>query len=266
MENLSVLLVDDDKDFVDSIQRALETHGFAVKTAYDGEDGLIKAKKIKPDLIILDVMLPKKDGYSVCHDLKENDSTSHIPIIMLTSLGKKGEGKTGAEIMAKGHKAEGYLEKPLEIQVLLEKALELIKKGNEVEVKKSKVLLIDDDPEFLAAVKTVLDEKGYEVMISYTGEDGIVQASVERPDIILLDVMLPNKDGYAVCKELKEDEKTKSIPIVLLTSVGQKLTDPDYAKAVAVTHKADEYIEKPVEPKELLKRIRKLIGPMRRLV
>jgi len=266
MEKPNILLVDDDKDFVEAIKIALDNRGFEVVTAFDGEEALLKAKKLKPDLIILDVMLPKKDGYSVCHDLKSDDTTSHIPILMLTSLGKKRCGKGGAEIMAKGHKAEGYLEKPVEPQLLAKRAMGLIQKAEEAEEKKLKVLFIDDDPDFIAAVKTILEENDYSVATSHTGEDGILSAVSEKPDLILLDVMLPEKDGYAVCKELKEDNKTKSIPIVMLTSVGQKLTKPDFAKAIAVTHRADDYLEKPVDSKELLKRIRKLIGPTRRLV
>ncbi len=266
MENLKILLVDDDKDFLKAVKIALDSHGFQVITALDGEEGLVKAKETNPDLIILDVMLPKKDGYAVCHDIKSSDTTSKIPILLLTSLGKQKEGKDGAKILAKGHAAEGYLEKPVEPRLLVEKATELIEKSGKVEEKKVKVLLIDDDPDFIAAVKTILEENDCEVKISYTGEDGIVRAGQENPDLILLDVMLPEKDGYAVCKELKEGNKTKSIPIVMLTSVGAKLTDPEYAKAMAITHQADDYIEKPVEAKELLNRIRKLVGPRRRLV
>ena len=266
MDKLKILLVDDDRDFLKAVKIALDNDGFEVITAHDGEEGLTKARGTKPDLIILDVMMPKRDGYSVCHILKEDESTVHIPILMLTSLGKTNEGKNGAETMAKGHRAEGYLEKPVEPQVLTKKARELIKKSKGPAEEQLKVLLIDDDPDFIAAIKTILEENNYRVAVAYTGEDGLLSVIRENPDIILLDVMLPQKDGYAVCKELKEDEKTRSIPIVMLTSVGHKVTEPDYAKALAITHKADDYIEKPVETKELLNRIRKLVGPRRRLV
>ena len=266
MEKPNILLVDDDEDFLEAVKTALDSNGFNVSTALDGEDGFQKAKKLKPDLIILDVMLPIKDGYSVCHDLKNDDSTSHIPVLIVTSLGNAADGKTGPAVLAKGHNAEGYLEKPVEPQLLVETVTELIKKSHEKEKKLTEILLIDDDPDFIASVTIILENNGYKVKTSYTGEEGIISARNENPDIILLDVMLPGKDGYNVCKELKDDDKTKSIPIIMLTSIGQNITEPEYAKALAITHKADEYIEKPVEAKELLKRIRKLIGPMRRIV
>jgi DNA-binding response OmpR family regulator len=267
MKNPRILIVDDDLDFSDAIRTALENHKFQVLSAADGEEGLQKAREEKPNLIILDVMLPKQDGYSVCHQLKEDKDTSHIPVLMLTSLGKQREGKSGPEILAKGHRADGYLEKPVEPDILVKTAKELLKKAEEApEIQKTRVLLVDDDPDFIAAVKTLLEENDYEVKIAYTGEDGLLLARKENPDIVLLDVMLPEKDGFAVCKELKEDDRTRNIPIIILTSVGKKMTEPDYAKAMAITHQADDYIEKPVDTSELLKRIRKRVGPMRRLV
>ena len=114
MENQKVLLVDDDQDFREAVKVALENSGFKVDVADDGEAGLEKAKKEKPDIVILDVMMPKKDGYSVCFELKNNEATSSIPVLMLTSLGNESEGKDGADALAKGHKADGFLEKPVE--------------------------------------------------------------------------------------------------------------------------------------------------------
>ena len=266
MEKHLVLIIDDDHDFVDAVKIVLENHNFSVLTAFDGEEGLRLTEKWIPDIVILDVMMPKKDGYSVCHDIKSKRLTSHIPVLMLTSLGDKGEGKYGAEIMAKGHKAEAYLDKPVDPESLVKKSLELIQKAKAIVKEASKVLLIDDDPDFIAALKAILEENGYQVIVAYTGEDGLTLAQQEMPDLILLDVMLPGKDGFAVCKELKEVDKTRSLPVFMLTSVGQKLTEPGYAKAVAVTHHADEYIEKPVDNRELLKKIRDHIGPRHRLI
>lgn len=268
MENQKVLLVDDDQDFREAVKLALENSGFTVVTANDGEAGLKSVKKEKPDLIILDVMMPKKDGYAVCYELKNNETTASIPVLMLTSLGSETKGKDGADVLAKGHKAEGYLEKPVESDMLVDKVKQLLKEAHakKEDEQKIKVLLIDDDRDFLEAVKTILEENDYLVLSAFTGEEGLMSVSRNKPDLILLDVMLPETDGFAVCKEIKENPNSKGIPVVMLTSIGHHLTDPDYAKAVAVTHEADDFIEKPVEAKELLNRIRKFVGPTRRLV
>jgi len=266
MKKQKVLIIEDDKDFLEPIKTVLEKNEFDVSTAMDGEQGLEKAEKEKPDFIILDIMLPKKDGYAVCHNIKDNELLSDIPVLILTSLANKKDGKIGAELLAKGHNADGFLEKPVDPQVLLEKVHEMIKDASEKKKEELKVLIIDDDPDFIAAVKIILEQNDYSVFVEYTGEDGLNAVKTLDPDIILLDVMLPNKDGYAVCKELKDDKKTKSVPVILMTSVGSKLTESEYAKAIAVTHQADDYIEKPVDQKDLLKRIRKFIGPERRIV
>ena len=266
MEKPQVLLIDDDQDFSNAIKASFEKEGYSVAAAYDGEEGVRLAKKMTPDLVVLDVMMPKKDGYSVCHDIKSDDATSSIPVIMLTSLGSEADGKTGAEILAKGHKANAYFDKPVDTVILVNKAKELIEEAGEMNIPKVKALLIDDDPDFIAGVKLVLEEYEFEVSVAYTGEEGLSTVLSEKPDVVLCDVILPEKDGFSVCKEIKENESTAGIPVLMLTSVGEKMTEGEYAKAVAVTHRADDYIEKPVEPKELLKRIRKFVGPKRRLV
>jgi len=268
VENQKVLLVDDDQDFREAVTIALENSEFKVVTADDGEAALKSIKKEKPDIVVLDVMMPKKDGYSVCYELKNDEATSSIPVLMLTSLGNESEGKDGASTLVKGHKADGFLEKPVELDMLIDKVNELLKTAaaREEDDQKVKILMIDDDRDFLEAVKTILEENDYRVIPAFSGEEGLMAASKNKPDLILLDIMLPEADGFAVCKELKENKNTKGIPVIILTSIGPHLTEPDYSKAMAVTHEADDFIDKPVEAKELLTRIRKFVGPRRRLV
>lgn len=268
MKTTQILIVDDDKDFAESIKMILEKSDYKVDLAFDGEEGLEKVRKLMPDLVILDVMMPKKDGYYVLHELKEDNNTSHIPVIVLTSLGEGQKGKSGVETIAMGHKADAYLEKPVEAKVLMEHAVKLLQNEDEESKSKakSKILIIDDDPDFIAGIKSILENSEYKVLIAYTGEEGITKAIEEDPAMILCDVMLPGKDGFAVCKELKSYDNTKNTPVVMLTAVGQTFKDPDFAKAIAVTHEASNYLEKPVTSKELLKTIRWHIGPMRRLV
>lgn len=126
MQKPSVLLVDDNVDFPDALLFAFENHKFQIFTASDGEEALVNTVKSRPDLIVLDIMLHKKDGYAVCHELKTDKQTSSILKIVLTSLGKKNAGKGGAELLANGHDAEGFMEKPVEPEMLVQKALELI--------------------------------------------------------------------------------------------------------------------------------------------
>jgi len=116
-----ILVVDDEKDLVDTLTFRLEANGYEVSAAYDGLQGLDKAKKEKPDLIILDLMLPKMDGYKVCGLLKADSRYSKIPIILFTARAQDSDKKMGEEVGA-----DAYITKPFEPQVLLEKIKTLL--------------------------------------------------------------------------------------------------------------------------------------------
>jgi two-component system alkaline phosphatase synthesis response regulator PhoP len=106
----------------------------------------------------------------------------------------------------------------------------------------------------------ILESKDYDVIAAYGGIEGLEKAKAEDPDLIVLDVMMPDKDGYAVCKELKADPKYSKIPILLLTAVVSKISTTRYTQQMGLETEADDYIDKPVEPAELVRRIEVLLG------
>jgi two-component system alkaline phosphatase synthesis response regulator PhoP len=124
----------------------------------------------------------------------------------------------------------------------------------------SKILIVDDDPDLVEAVTMILESKDYDVIAAYGGIEGLEKAKAEEPDLIVLDVMMPDKDGYAVCKELKDDPKYGNIPILLLTAVVSKIPTTRYTQQMGLETEADDYIDKPVEPAELVRRIEVLLG------
>ncbi|NIS61823.1 MAG: response regulator [Proteobacteria bacterium] len=123
-----------------------------------------------------------------------------------------------------------------------------------------KILIVDDDPDLVEAVTMILESKDYDVIAAYGGIEGLEKAKTEDPDLIVLDVMMPDKDGYAVCKELKADPQYSKIPILLLTAVVSKISTTRYTQQMGLETEADDYIDKPVEPSELVKRIEILLG------
>ncbi|MDD5355218.1 MAG: response regulator [Candidatus Omnitrophica bacterium] len=116
MANKKILVVDDETQLVEMVKMRLEANGYDVIVAYDGQDGLDKARQEKPDLIILDLMLPKIDGYKVCRMLKFDEKYKNIPIIMFTARAQAEDEKLGKEVGA-----DAYVTKPFEPQVLLGK-------------------------------------------------------------------------------------------------------------------------------------------------
>lgn len=122
MEKKKILLVDDERDLVETMIYQLEAAGYQVITAYDGAEGLEKAKAEKPDLMILDLMLPKMDGYKVCGLLKKDSRYSRIPIILFTARAQESDMRLGEEVGA-----DAYITKPFESKMLLNKIESLLK-------------------------------------------------------------------------------------------------------------------------------------------
>ena len=117
---------------------------------------------------------------------------------------------------------------------------------------KKKVLLVDDDPDFVEAVKVIVESGGYDVRIACDGKEGLEAVAAERPDIIILDVMMPVMDGHKACAALKGNKDTADIPIILLTAVADRVTTSTYTHRDMLESEAEDYMPKPVEPKELL--------------
>lgn len=118
-----------------------------------------------------------------------------------------------------------------------------------------KVLVVDDDVDFCEATKLLLDSKGYEVILAHDGKEGLEKVRAGRPDLVILDVMMPEMNGYDVCVVLKADGELRKIPVILLTAVDQHLFKTTYTQAMGLMTEADDYIAKPVEPQDLVKRV-----------
>jgi DNA-binding response OmpR family regulator len=113
------------------------------------------------------------------------------------------------------------------------------------------ILVVDDDPDLVETVAMMLESKGCEVGKAYDGVEGEESIRKRRPDLLILDVMMPRKDGYQLCAELKADEATRSIPIVLLTAVGEAVPSTSYTHADGMSTEADEYIAKPIDTESM---------------
>lgn len=122
-DNKKILIIDDESSLVEMLSMRLEAHNYRVISACDGEEGLDKARSAAPDLIILDLMLPKLDGYQVCRMLKSDERYKHIPIIIFTARAQESDMKAGMEAGA-----DAYVTKPFEPAILLDKIIQLIKK------------------------------------------------------------------------------------------------------------------------------------------
>ncbi len=123
--------------------------------------------------------------------------------------------------------------------------------------KKAKILLIDDDVDFIETTKMVLESKPYEVIVAYDGDEGLQKAREGNPDLILLDVIMPVKDGFTAAEHFKKDSQLSKIPVIMLTAFAAKGGETSIPVSRGFTLEAEDYIEKPVSPEELLARVDK---------
>jgi len=122
-----------------------------------------------------------------------------------------------------------------------------------------KILIVDDDLDFCEATKLILESRAYKVSLAYDGKEGLEKARSEETDLIILDVIMPEMNGYDVCVVMKADPELSSIPVILLTAVSQEMFRTSFTKEMGLMTEADDYIAKPVEPEELVERIEFLL-------
>lgn len=122
-----------------------------------------------------------------------------------------------------------------------------------------RVLVVDDEPDFATIVQKNLEKEGFTVEVAYNGVEGLEQVRVQAPDAVVLDVMMPEMDGYEVCKELKGDEKTRDIPVILLTAVASHVTSTRYTHRDGLETEADDYISKPASAEEITNSLKRLL-------
>lgn len=125
--------------------------------------------------------------------------------------------------------------------------------------KRPKILLVDDDPDFVEATKIILESKPYEVIVAADGDEGLRKAREENPDLILLDIIMPVENGFTTAEQLKKDPQLSKIPVIMLTSFSSRGQATSIPRGRGFSLEAEDYIEKPVSPEELLDRVQQYL-------
>jgi len=198
----TVLVVDDEAAIRDLMQRYLAKEGFRVVAASGGEEGLRLARELRPDAITLDVMMPGLDGWAVLTALKADPAVADIPVIMLTIVDDKNLG------YALG--AADYLTKPIERDRLLTVL--------RVHRRDRPVLVVDDDATLRQLLRRMLEPEGYTVVEAENGRIALERLRGVTPSVVLLDLMMPEMDGFEFVTEFRRHEAWRAIPIVVVTA------------------------------------------------
>ena len=199
-----VLVIDDEENAREILSRHLAKGGYRVVTAASGEEGFALARELKPMAITLDVLMPGMDGWHVLEALKTDPDLAGIPIIMCTILDNHEYG------FALG--ATDYLTKPINRNRLL-RVLQ-----NFYTAPKSKVLLVDDDADSRALMELTLIKEGWSVMNAEGGHAALERMAEQKPNVILLDLMMPEMDGFEFIAEVQQHEEWRDIPVVVVTA------------------------------------------------
>jgi PAS domain S-box-containing protein len=204
------LIVEDSPQAGELLQYYIESAGYRVALARNGLDAMEMAKRLRPSVITLDLLLPMKDGWQVLKELKRHPLCKNIPVIIVSIVDEKSLGFSLGAV--------DYFVKPVnrdDLVAALNKVHVLPGRDN----RKPAVLVIDDDRAATDLVQVILENEGYTVTKTHEGRKGVEIAIQDRPDIIILDLIMPDTSGFNIAYQLKQHAETRHIPIIILTSM-----------------------------------------------
>ncbi len=239
----TVLVIDDDPAVRDFMTRFLTVEGIRIVAAADGEEGLRIARQVRPALIFLDVIMPRMDGWAVLTALKADPQLEDVPVVMLTIVNETEMGYMLG--------ASEYLTKPIDRERLAA-ALQKYQVGDQG----AQVLVVEDDEPTRQILRRTLAKQGWTVAEAKDGRAGLEQVARHKPELILLDLIMPGVDGFEFLAELRQNEAWQAIPVVVLTS---KDLSPE--ERLRLTGHVEKILQKGAYTRDtLLREVRKAVA------
>ena len=236
-----VLVIDDDATARELLTDQLRAEGFSVVTASGGLEGLKLAKEVHPSVITLDVIMPDLDGWSVLAALRQDSELSEIPVIMITILDQQRRG------VALG--AAGYLTKPIDREQL-HRLVERFR----AQAQPTRVLLVEDDSFQRERMHAWLESQRWVVQEAANGREAMDRLQQSKPDLILLDLMMPEMDGFQVVATLQKEAGWRDIPVIVITALDLDAKDHDRLNSGVQS----VLVKETFQPADLVERIRRL--------
>jgi signal transduction histidine kinase/DNA-binding response OmpR family regulator len=245
-----ILAIDDDADFLAIIRETLTKQGFTVRTASSAAEGLQAATERPPKLILLDIRLPDRDGLDLLHSLKEDPATRDVPILVVSVVDERLEGLRLGAIE--------YLVKPVDRAKLVEAATRALGRSPASSGRfepSPRVLVVDDEEEVRQLLARALRVNGFRVETAGSGTEALEKARLEPPDLLLLDLWLPDMPGWDVMQRLKAIPECAAVPVVVLTAH----SGPEEVKE-GERLGVDGFLAKPVDMTRILDKIKTLLA------
>jgi len=253
--DLRILYVEDNHSNLRLIERLAGRLGFEFHGAGTGQEGIEKAKALKPDIILLDLILPDMDGLDVARRLRADEETERTPIIAITAVATDDGMRRALEAGC-----SDYLTKPAEIDDLISKlekhlgvTLPRPSPGAFLDLSRDyrRVLVVDDTPENVTLLTKFLEAKGHEVLQAYNGAEALDLLLREPVDLIVSDVMMPEMDGFELCYTLRKHERLNDIPLIFYTVHFTSNADREFADRIGAT----AYFQGPLRLNDLYARL-----------
>jgi hypothetical protein len=238
--NPLILVVDDDPAANSLVRFLLEEEGYDVIGAENGRQALELAAAEQPDLITLDILMPEMDGFHVLEALNQDPKTADIPVCIVSIIEDKVKGYRLGAI--------DYITKPFESEQLVH-AVQMTLKPLDKQGRNT-ILVVEDNPHIVELVELALADQDYEILAAHDGVAALEQLRHARPDMVLLDIMLPKLDGYEFIRQAKANPLTEHIPIVVLSV---RSLEEDINRALRLG--AEKYLVKPADGAEDLTRV-----------
>ena len=239
-----VLVVDDDPDMVRTIRSYLEEEGLAVLSASTGAEGASLAADRHPDVILLDLLLPDQSGLELLQVLKRDPATARIPVLVISIMNDAVKGLTMG--------AADYLVKPVDRAAVVRAVQRLLDGQGEPE---PTVLVVDDEHDTAELIRDTLRSEGLRTQVAHDGRQALELIARKRPDLVILDIMMPEMSGFEVLEALARDQATSTIPVLVLTARGD---ESDVRRGLALG--AKRYLSKPFDLRALIGEVRRHLG------
>ncbi len=255
----TILVVDDQPELRQLVSLSLGEANFHIRHAENGESALVQARIERPDLVVLDLMMPgSPDGFGVCWELKSDPRFQRTKILILS-----GQSIPGSHRACEAFGADAFLPKPFSPSQLAARVEHLLYDHSDLDTTaRKRVLIVDDRPHLRNLVKLTLGTGQYEIAEAADASEALEVIHDFRPHVLLLDVMMPGKySGHDVCLAVKSNTELAGTHVIMLTA----RADEENRKT-ATSSGADDYVVKPFSPLELIERVDRLTRPSQNLV
>ncbi|MEK7520002.1 MAG: response regulator [Patescibacteria group bacterium] len=264
---ITVALVEDEEVLLNVLAQKLRKEGYTVLTAADGERGLAVIKEQHPDVVLLDIVMPKMDGFQVLEQMHADAELARIPVIIISNSGQPVEIDRALALGVKDYLIKAEFDPQEVLDKLKKQVVALGKKlprdggvtpegAPAIDPSKFHVLLVEDDEFLRDLIVQKMKKVGFQVSEAVDGESGFRKVVEEKPSIVLLDLILPGVDGFETLTKIRAEKQVAKTPVIILSNLGQK-DDIDRGMQLGAT---DYLVKAHNTPGEIIEKIKSVLA------